>query len=640
MGNIYSIGKSALLSANYAINVTSHNISNADTPGYNRQVVLKSNLHGQRYGFGYVGNGTQIDDVRRVYNEFVAKQYVETQSESSHLNTYYNQIQKIDNMVTDETAGVSPALQDFFSSVQEVASTPTSAATREAMLAESRVLVERYNNLSAQVNEQRDLINAQMINSVELINTYATEIAKLNEQICRAQPAQTDLAPNDLLDQRDLLISQLAQEIGVRVVENGNNLDIYIGTGQPLVINNQSFSMYAEKSLNDPDKIEIGYVYNNEKIALSDKLLKGGNLQGFIEYRDNEIDPVLNQLGLIAINLASDFNTQHKLGMDLNGEMGTDFFSYATETSVANASSTASVSAKIENVKDLVASNYLVEYDGTSYRITRQSDGAVFDGLDLTVDSDANVIDGVRFSSDGLTAGDSLTLKPLNDVAESLTLLINDSNKIAAASPVQTGKGENNLGSGKISLGDVTGPNFATSGTLTFQANGTFSTTANVWYHPADGGAPVLYAPGDDVPYEEGAKYDFGDFSFTITGDPAEGDTFYIEPNINGTGDNRNMLALAALQDAKTMLNGTTSYQGAYSQLVNRIGAKTQELEVTSTSTANLLNEIYEEQQSESGVNLDEEAINLMRYQQYYNAASKVIQTANELFDTILAVFN
>lgn len=639
MANIYSIGKSALLAANYAIGVTGHNISNATTPGYNRQVVVQSNINGQRYGFGFVGGGTQLDDVRRVYDEFLGKQFVDTQAESSKLGTYYNQITKINNKLADDTAGVSPALQDFFSAVQQIASTPTSAATREAMLSETQVLVGRFNNLAKQMNEQRDLINSQMIHSVEMINTYANEIAKLNDQIGRAQISSSDPSPNDLLDQRDYLISQLAQEIGVRTVPNGNSVDVYVGNGQPLVINSGSFPMYAKPSTRDPQRIEIGYINNGVEIVIPEKLISGGALKGYMEFRDSQLDPVLNELGRIAATLAFDFNEQHRLGMDLNGDMGGDFFKFPTFTSVGSSSGAAgSVSARISEAgrKDLQASNYLIEYDGTSFKVTRQSDGTVFNGLTFPA-----TIDGIDFDASlPLNAGDAMVLKPLGNVAAGLEMLISDPNKIAAAFPVRTGKGENNLGTGKVNLGEVTGSSFAKSGTLTFDKTaGEFKTSANVWV-TLPGGTPTLYPAGaTNVPYQEGASYNFGDYEFSITGDPETGDTFFIEPNTGGTGDNRNMLALAGLQDAKTMLNGTTNYQGAYSQMVNRVGAKTRELEVTSQSASNLLNEIYSEQQSQSGVELDEEAINLMRYQQNYNAASKVIQTANDMFSAILAIF-
>ncbi|MCM1513181.1 MAG: flagellar hook-associated protein FlgK [Oxalobacter formigenes] len=721
MGNVFNIGKSALRAANYGISVTGHNISNAKTPGYNRQVILQSNVSGQRFSFGFVGNGVQLDDVRRVYDEFLGKQFVDTQSEASRLGTYYDQIQKINSKLADDTAGVSPALQDFFSAVQEIASTPTSAATREAMLSEAQVLAGRYNNLAAQLNEQRDLINSQMINSVELINTYAHDIAKLNEQISRAQVSESDPAPNDLLDQRDYLITQMAQEIGVRTVENGNQLDVYVGNGQPVVINNQSFPMYAKYSDEDPQRIEIGYVDKNidpPEIEIPERLLSGGNLKGYMQYRNNELDPVMNELGLLAINLASDFNAQHKIGQDLNGDPGEDLFGFQTRTTAGTALNdpdyrTISAEANITDVKALKASNYLIAFDGANYTVTRQSDGTRFDVPDLADPANPVVIDGVTFSARDMRAGDSLVIKPLYDAASSLNVLISDPNKIAAALPVRTASGDENLGSGKISLGeglntllagslsydeaagtfttsaavwyvppgggaaqqfkageegvpyeeggtyDFGGMRFtltaspdaanvltlvpnapATSGTLTFNDQGMFTTDANVWYTPPGGGEPQWFAANStNVPYVEGASYNFGGMSFTITDSPAAGDTFSIEPNAGGTGDNRNMLALAALQDARTMLNGTTSYQGAYSQMVNRIGSKTRELEVMSNSQDNLLNEIYEEQQSQSGVNLDDEAVNLMWYQQCYSAASQMILTANRMFDTVLGIF-
>lgn len=720
MGNVFDIGKSALRTANYNISTVSHNVANATTEGYNRQKVIQANVGGQRYGYGFIGSGVKVTDVRRLYDEIVGKQYRDTQSEASELGTYYAQIQKINNKLADKTAGLSPALQDFFSAVQEIASTPTSAATREAMLSEAQILVGRVNNLSDQLNEQRALVNAEMVNSVSLINSYATEIAHLNEQISRAQITDQDPAPNDLLDQRDLLIQKLSEEIGVRVVENERNLDVYVGNGQPIVLTNQALPMYAEQSTKDPDRIEIGYYdINHLKIEISDRLLTGGNLKGYMEYRDNELDPILNDLGLLALNISYDFNEQHRLGQDLNGDMGENFFSFATHSSIANRSSTGSVAADVQfginpatgvdYVKELTSSNYRIDYDGTAYKITRQSDGTVWDGLDLSDPVNKPVIiDGLKFSATKLQPGDALILKPMNDVGESLKLLITDTNKIAAASPVRTAFDGTNRGTGEITLGNVNGtpllgqdvkaltgqpfgfPDAANPYTLTYdKTKNAFVTTQDILYSTqestttspvltrtangfysdqpvtvTDGGNTKTYQPGEDIPYKvgnsydingqitytlagkgadvpyiEGAIYDFGNFNFIITGEPESGDKFSIEQNTNGTGDNRNMLLLAALQSSNTMLGGTTSYQGSYSQLVNRVGTKTQELQVLSTSKDTLLNEIYEEIQSQSGVNLDDEAVDLMRHQQVYQAAAQVLQTANSMFDSVLGIF-
>ena len=664
MASIYTIGKSALMAANYGISVTGHNISNAYTPGYNRQVILQSNTPGQQFGFGFVGAGTSLDEIRRVYDQFLGKQFMEVQAESSRLDTYYTQILKINNSLADDTAGVSPALQQFFAAVQEVATLPTSVATRESMISDARILVGRYNNLGAQIKDQQDLINAQMIHSVELINTYAVEIAKLNNQIAHAQISLNDPPPNDLLDQRDHLIAQLSQEVGVRTVVNGNSLDIYVGNGQPLVINHIAFEMYTKPSSADPDKIEIGYINNGVYIEIPDRMFSGGNLTGYIDYRNNELNGALNELGLMAITLANDFNIQHMLGQDLEGRRGIQFFDYPTLSAVASEKNSGLfIQAEITTIGDLVASNYHVSYNAPAggFTITNQADGTKHPpGLGAYYTPAQMIagveIDGVTFSlgtpvPPGPLVTDMLTLKPLAGISAGLELLVTDPNRIAAALPIRTDHGLNNLGSGKISLGELVA--FGSDGPvqdpstlvypleLVFQSDTTPSGLSivpneEVTVTYADGTSFSTTAP---FAYEEGMTIAYGSFTFNITGVPEPADVFRVVENIEGIGDNRNMLALAALQDAKTMLNGTTTYQGAYSQLVNRVGAKTRELEIMSTSTANLLNQIYRDQQSQSGVNLDEEAVNLMRYQQNYNAASKVIQTANEMFNAILAIF-
>ncbi|MDR1311062.1 MAG: flagellar hook-associated protein FlgK, partial [Burkholderiaceae bacterium] len=559
MSKIDTIGKSALLAANYAISVTGHNIANATVEGYNRQVVLQSNVSGQNMGFGFIGHGTQIDDVRRVYDEFLGRQAVQAQASKSQLDAYYNQISKINQKLSDNTAGISPALQSFFSALQEVADEPTSLAVREALLSETSVFNGRFNEFAAQLTEIRNGVNYEITHSVDLINTYAKEIANLNNEIARAQIATSDPAPNDLLDQRDLAISKLSELIGVRTVKNGiNGLDVYVGNGQPLVINNTSFNMFARQSTSDPSKVEIGYMNNGIAVVIPDKLLSGGAVKGLLEFRDQTLNNVENEIGRIVVSLALDFNAQHKLGMDLNGDMGTDFFNVPlSATSYTSASPPGSVTSTIDinNYSKLVASDYRIEVAGNGdYKMTRLSDGksltvlaadtsAKFPPAGQVWDDGSLYDDGIQFESLGLVPGNVLVSRPLANAAAGLSTLITDANKIAAASPVRTATGPNtsgtgNLGTGVISAGAVTGTGFATSGTLTFSetpAPPAFVASADVWVTPPSGPSTLITA-GTRIPYTENTTFDFGSYPFTITGKPKTGDTFSIEPNTGGLG--------------------------------------------------------------------------------------------------------
>ena len=153
-------------------------------------------------------------------------------------------------------------------------------------------------------------------------------------------------------------------------------------------------------------------------------------------------------------------------------------------------------------------------------------------------------------------------------------------------------------------------------------------------------GAATIYAAGAPVPYTEGATISFGGISFVVTGQLSNADTFTIAPNTNGVSDNRNALLLAGLQTKNTLAGSTASYQSAYSQIVSSIGVKTRDINVTAQAQASLVKYSEQAQQSLSGVNLDEEAANLLRYQQAYQAAGKMMQIASTMFDTLLGLGN
>jgi len=130
----------------------------------------------------------------------------------------------------------------------------------------------------------------------------------------------------------------------------------------------------------------------------------------------------------------------------------------------------------------------------------------------------------------------------------------------------------------------------------------------------------------------------YNGWTVELGGVPAAGDEFKIGPNTDGVGDNRNAVLLGALQTANTIGNGTTSYSGAYTQLVSLVGNKTRELEVISAAEGRYLEQAQAAHQAESGVNLDEEAANLLQYQQAYQAAAKIMQTASQLFEILLTL--
>lgn len=544
--NILSIGQSALTAAQVGLNTTGHNIANAATPGYTRQVVVQSAAMAQDFGFGFLGQGTDVTTVKRIYSEFLGAQVQSAQTTKSSLDSYYSQIRQIDNMLADPSAGLSPALQNFFSGIQELSSNPASIPARQAALSSADALASRFQSLSGRLSEIEQGINSQVTSSVNVINTYALQIAKLNDAIGIAQRS-TGQPANDLLDQRDQLILDLNKEIKATVVKQGDgDYNVFIGNGQPLVVGVKTTALTTMPSPVNPQRIEVAYPTLGGSVIVGASSLVGGKLGGLMEFRDKTLVPTQTALNDLAIGLANTFNAQHRLGQDINGNLGGNFFAAPTGAS---------------------------------------------------------------------------------DFAVAIT----DPRLIAAAAPIRTEVASANTGTATISPGSVNASlplnvNLQQPVTITFTSATTFDVTGTGTGDPIG----LTYTPGGSVSYNG--------WSASISGTPAAGDTFSVKPNAGGVGDNRNALLLGALQTSKVMNGGTTTYQGAFSQLVSQIGNKTREMEVTGNAAGQLLSAATLSLQSESGVNLDEEATNLLRYQQAYQAAGKVMQIASEMFDVLLSI--
>lgn len=644
MANILSIGKSGLQAAQLGVATTGHNITNAATPGYSRQVMAQGAQIANGINAGFVGSGTEVLSIRRVFNEFLAVQVTNAQSSENALSNYYTQIKQINNMLADATTGLSPAMQDFFGGVQNLASNPASNATRQSMLSSAETLANQFQSMSAQLSDMNTNVNNQIRDSVTTINSYATQIATLNNTIARAQGGNDGKPANDLLDQRDQLISDLSKEIKVSVVKQGDDYNVFIGNGQPLVVGGTPYNLAATPSPTDIGRTTISYQSNGTTFTLAENSLQGGKLGGLIDFRSTTLDAAQNAIGRIAIGLATTFNAQHMLGQDQNGAMGGQFFSVGTPVvnPATTNTGTMQVSASISNVNALTTSNYQVKYLGPgNFQVTRISDGAITSTAALPI-----TIDGVDFNiaSGAPNVGDTFLVKPTAGGAAAMDVLVHDTAKIAAAAPIRTNSTATNAGSGVISAGSVnasyTAASVSPAVTMTYNA-GTNQLTGFPALAPVtvtSGGVSTVYAAGAPVPYTDGATISFSGVSFTISGVPANGDTFAVGQNTNGLGDNRNALLLAGLQTATTLGNGTMNFQAAYGQFVNTVGNKAHELEVTKSAAEKLTSDAIEAQQADSGVNLDEEAANLMRYQQAYQAAGKVMQTAATLFDTLLSI--
>lgn len=637
MGNsLANIGVSGLRTAQAQLLTTSHNISNASTPGYNRQQAIASTNIPDMRGNGFVGQGVQVSTVQRIFSQFLFTQSLQTQNQSSQLDSYYNEVKQLDNLLADTSSGLTPALHAFFNAVQDVAANPASVPSRQAMLSNAEALTGRFQSMDQRFSEVREGVNSQLTSSVDEINSLAKQIGRMNLNIQTVEGSSGGQPANDLRDQRDALIRDLSKLANVSVVrqDNGHH-NVFIGNGQALVVGSETMALKAVPSREDPQRLTVAMDLGSKTVLIPEHQLQGGSMGGLIAFRNETLDSAQNEFGLLALGLAKTFNDQHRFGQDLSGLLGEDFFK-VPEPEILSAldnTSASSVTAIVSDVSKLTASDYRLDFDGSNYTLTRLTDNTSVRLATEPTTASPLTLDGLSVTSvtsgSSMLAGEYFVIQPTRQAARNIQVAISDTAKIAAAAPIRTEAATSNTGTGKISAGkvDTLDANLQQAVTITFHS-------------PFDGKFDIagVGAAETDKDYESGADISFNGLTVQISGEPAAGDTFTIGANTSGVSDNRNALLLAGLQTEKTLLGETASLQSGYARLVSQIGNQTRELEVMNTAQVNLLAQTDQSLQSLSGVNLEEEAANLLRYQQAFQASSKVIEVSNTLFDTLLRI--
>lgn len=627
--SVFNIGLTGLNAAQVNLATTGHNIANASTPNYHRQSVVLQASFPNITGDGVFGTGVDVNTIKRAYSEFLDSQVSSASGRLAYLASYSAQITQMDNLLADPNSGLTPALSEFFNTVSDVSADPDATATRQGMLSGAATLTSRFHALEQRMSGMYAAANSQIKDMVTSINGLAKEIASLNHSIIVAEAGGGPHSANDLRDQRDDIIAQLNKLTGTSTaLQADGSVNVMIGSGQNLVIGDVQLSLETSISKDDARRLDVGYAGIGGTSIVTPSL-KGGELGAVLAFQRNELDPALASLGRIAAVLAYEFNEQHRLGQDLAGQPGGDFFTIDAPAVLARANNagTASMSASVVDASALTTSDYRITYSAGSYTITRLSD--------LTSNSYATLpqtVDGVRVTlAAGVPAnGDSFLVQPTRGGARSIAVALVDGAQIAAAAPIRTGPGVNNSGQAVIDGGRVNGPpptnaNLQQPVTITFTSASAYSVSGTGTGNPSG----VAYTSGNPISYNG--------WTVAISGTPKVGDTFTVTPNTGGISDGRNVSLLAGLQTASGV-GGTASYQGAYSTIVAGVGSKTREVKVATAAQETLVEQSETAQQSFSGVNLDEEAANLIRYQQMYQANAKAIEIASKLFDSLLAL--
>ncbi|MFA7279785.1 MAG: flagellar hook-associated protein FlgK [Sterolibacterium sp.] len=677
---LISVGTTGIRAAQLGLMTAQHNITNANTPGFTRQRIIQTTNAPVATGSGFVGQGTNVFSIERLYSQTLVNQVNTAQANVGGLEQYYTQIKQIDNLLADPNSGLSPALQDFFRGVQSVSANPSMLAARQSMISSAEALVARFQSMEVRMNELYEGVGAELKATVDTINSYAQQVAELNQRIVLAQAASTSPA-NDLLDQRDQLVSDLNQLIGVTArVDSDGSYNISFGNGLQLVVGNQVTKLAVQASSTDITRMVVGIVTPGGVQELPENMLTGGSLSGLLQFRSETLDRTTNDIGRIAATLALTFNAQHGLGQDLLGQVVGEgsfvagFFTVSDPQVLANSLNTGGatlsstfvtpppVNAATENFyTNLTNSDYRLVFAGGNYTLTRLSDNQQWTDASLAnLSTTISATEGIQLSMAGaMNAGDNFLISPTRFAARNIGVndtVAADPRLIAAAMPLRTAPGSTNSGTGQISAGASAlgftstsipvggvsigytsgGAPLPATGLLNFPAGfpavGTISVTA--------GGVTTSYPAGSSVPYNPstGATFTAAGMKFTITGTLNNLDSFSIARNQAGVSDGRNALALGKLQTQSTVAGGSANYQGAYARLVSDVGNKAREVQVTGQAQSALLKQAQNARDSLSGVNLDEEAANLLRYQQAYQASAKALDIGSKLFDVILSL--
>lgn len=656
---MFYTGLSGLNAAQAALVTTGHNTANVNTPGYSRQSVQIASSNGSfAPGVGFFGTGAKVIDVSRSYDQYLTSQLNSANSLNESLTTYSSQISQIDNLLANQVSGLAPQIQSLFTNVQAVANTPADPAARQQMISSGQAMSNQFRAMDGFLSGLREAVNSEISGSVDQINTYASQIAALNKQVALFTTGNGSQAPNDLLDLRDQLVSDLSKLVGTKLVkQDGGQYNLFIGNGQTLVLGDKATELTTMASSSDPTMTSVGFKNAaGVGIELKDTVISGGSIGGLMQFRSESLATAQNSLGRISIVMADKFNTQQKLGVDMTGAAGADFFTQATPNLISNARNSGNLVMlpTFSDASQLTTSDYRLDVTaGPSYSLTRLSDSksiALSPGFPGAAPANTTTFDGVTltFSGGAGAAGDSFLIQPTRTGARDMSVLIIDPAGVAAASPLITGNVEGNKGSGKISPGVVDVNYIATplAAKVTLSFNGAtneltgFPAGASVKVTLANGspsaGSP--YAAGSPVPFTAGSSLTFNGITLNIGGAPANGDTFTIDKNTGGVSDGSNALLMGKLQNTKTIGGGSSSFNDAYAQLVSAVGNKARQLQISNTAQTSLAAQIHTSQQSVSGVNQDEETANLLMFQQMYQANAKVIQTASTIFDAVLGI--
>ena len=631
-----------ILAAQRGLSTVSHNIANVNTAGFSRQIVRLETREPLAQGSGFIGTGVQVSNIIRIHDQFLNLQVRSSISAESEASQFLALASRIDNMLSDNTTGLGPALQNFFNAVHEVADLPSSITSRQVMLSEAQSLVTRFQFLDKRIEDITTEIRFKLGADLKEINSLAQSIALINSKITVAIGQATGAMPNDLLDQRDKLIEELSKFVTVSTAEQSDGaLNVFIGNGLPLVLGANSSTMSVTETYDNHFDIALVDSFNSSIITGS---ITGGELSGILSFQAQMLEPARNSLGRLAIGLADSFNAQHILGQNLDGEINLTFFNVGTADVIPIGTALDNVTATITDPPTLSNSDYSLVYTGAdNYILTRLSDrqttsintGGVYPFTTAQIDGFT-----INIAAVAGAVGDQYIIRPTVNGAKDITTTISEPRKIAIAGALRSSVATDAAGvPSNIGNAAITSAENASLTGLPLVANITLTFDSALNQFNISSGGTLAYNPATDSGGKQFSIATAGNATFTISGTPASGDQFIIENTSNADGDNRNANKLAALQASSILLNGTASYQDSYGQIIAEVGTATRQTEISKEALGTLLEQATEIRDSRSGVNLEEEAGNMLKFQQAFQASAQLVVVANTIFQSLINAF-
>lgn len=676
--DLLGIGLSGLRTSRNNISVTGHNISNIDTPGYSRQRAIQITNPAFGTGNGYFGSGSRTQTIERIVDSYTTYQVRVDTSRLKDQEAFLRNASELDNVLANENSALGRALNGFFDGVQSASNDPLSKPSRQLLYSQADSVSQRFTTAQNRLEDQNKSLNLQLGTMVSKVNELATAIGSINKEILLYEGAKNH-PPNDLFDKREEMLRELSELVDVDIqVQDGLDVHVSIGNGIPLITGEQVNQLEALPGDKDKSRYEINLVDKKGVRMHITNEITGGQMGGVVRYRRDTLDPALNELGRIAIVFAGEMNNQHRAGIDLNGNQGGDFFkdintqefqldripglqrmtpagvwidqsqlnklpaqeflfknrggNLVLHDSVTGRDMTPAGGPFTDDAAGMAALNTALQ-DAYGFRLTDGGAGNPPADMDLTVSGiEEQMKTGLLISPTRNGGGELLRSPDLTNT-----------DKIALAGIAAT---EGNAGTAAFNYISTNGLNIVNENLA--GAKIVFDDTAGNFALVDKAGNPIEDGANNPITATLNANNQlvFADVNGTgnaleiqlTSNDVKDGDSWVLEGTAGGeNGSKLSGLQLASLIDTNTDGTGGYSLGDAYSMLIEDVGIKTSESRMATEVAAAALNQSIAMRESASGVNMDEEAGNLIRFQQAYMASSQVIATAQRLFDTLIS---